>query len=168
MARHHGQNHMTAAIAKEARFRKPSVGDVLPLFSAFFSSPYIVAAGVARLEARAVERRQGHTPLDPAQGHADVDGPIQKSPRGLRQEEPLGRLLKGREVRNGVQLDRLAPLGRIGEHRRELAIVQLQEFFQHQASEELRLSELFRAKAMRIPRQRELGSDVREDQSSSG
>src|ERR1700680_2157196 len=59
MARHHGQNHMTRAIAENARLGKSSVGDVLPLFSAFFSSLHIVATGVARLEARAVQRCQG-------------------------------------------------------------------------------------------------------------
>ncbi len=113
MRRHHGQNHVTGAVAEDARLGKPSVGEILPLFSPFFSPPHIVAAGVMRLESGAVQRGQGHAFAYPAHDGPDMDRFVQQAAGGSRDQQPLSRFLERREVGNLFQVDRVAQIGSV-------------------------------------------------------
>ena len=79
---------------------------------------------------------------------------MQRAAGMSRREQPDGRLLKRCVVGHLPQMNRFAQVAAIDQQRRQLSVVQPQEFFQHQASEELWLRELLRAVPMRIPRQR--------------
>lgn len=162
-----GEDHVTFAIAKKSRFREGSIREFLPMFSRVCPTAHIVAAGVMRFEAGAVEGCEFDASLEAANGDADLDGLVQQSPRGRRSEQSLSCLLKGCEMRDLGQFNRRAQIGRVEEQRLQLAIIEPQKLFQHQAREELRLSKRFWTKTVGIQRQRELAGDISKPQNPS-
>ena len=143
------QNHMTGTIADEARLGKAAT--LPPLVFPGFLAPFrVVRADVPTLEARAVDGRQLHSTLHQFGFHRAVDRFVEQLPGGHRNEQSPGRFLEGRIVRDPIEFDRPGKARRIGQQRSQLAIVQLQEFLQHQAGKQLRLRELLRTEAVRV------------------
>lgn len=63
-----------------------------------------------------------------------------------------------------AQIDHGRQVRRVGQHGRELAIVALQELFEHQTGEQLRLRELLGTRAVAIIRQARPARPMRDEQ----
>lgn len=136
------------------------------LFRAFLplgAAGDVVAAGVAAVQAAGVHR----SPAD-ARASASSSAPAAPPPpfhetldrRGqqrvgalLRGEQALGRLLQRGEVRHVLQAQHLYQVRQVEQHRRDAAVVGLEEGLEHQAGEELRLGVDLGAVAVGVQRQ---------------
>ena len=132
---HNRQHHVARAVAKDAGLGERAVGGFLPVFAGAGSTLHVVPAGMMRLESRAVQRSHDNALAKTTQSDTDVNGPVEGSSSELRNQQSRGRLLKGGVVGHALQINRRTPFRAIGQHSRQLPVVQPQELFQHQASE---------------------------------
>lgn len=87
---------------------------------------------------------------------------VKQAPDRRREQQPIGRLLKGREVGHASQFNRRTELRRVAQHGRQLTIVESQELFQHQAREQLQLRELLWTELVALLRERPDADSMRE------
>jgi hypothetical protein len=120
----------------------------------------VVAAGVPRLHAGAIDGRQRDAPLPDAVPQGALEDGVEHLPARDGGQEPHGGLLEGGIVRHRAQADLAAEFGIIGQVRRQPAVVEAQELLEHQAGQELGLGELLGAEPVPMRRQRLAGSVV--------
>jgi hypothetical protein len=82
-------------------------------------------------------------------------------------KQSLGGLLKGREVRYGPHPDHGGEVGMIAEVGDQAAVVEAREFLEHQAGQQLGLSELLRAVLVPVCRESPTGAIVGNLQNSA-
>ena len=150
------QDHVALAVDHEDDLREVGVSPVpvgvpvrLPLRE--------VAADVARLQACAVDRRQGDATLPHPVLQCPVEHGVEHPAAGDRRQESLRGLLKGGEVGDGLQVDQRAEVGVVGEVRGQPPVVEARELLERQARHELVLGELLGAELVPVRGERLAG-----------
>jgi hypothetical protein len=147
-----GENHVAEAVDHEDDLRELGVSHDLVAISALRATLDVVTAGVPRLQSRAVDSCQWDTPLADPVVQCPLEHSVEHPPRRRGGKQPLGRLLEGREVGHGPQPDLAGQVGVIGKMLGKPPVVQVRELFEHQAGQQLRLSELLGAEFVAMRR----------------
>ena len=113
---------MAPGIAQDPCLGEASVGGFLPGISAFRTAPHVIAAGVMRLQARCrrVRRARPWRATFAAIWRHESSCQASAAPLSVAQQAASG-LLKGREVRNLLEIDRCCQIGCMLQQRTQLA-----------------------------------------------
>jgi hypothetical protein len=147
-----GENHVAAAVDHEDDLRELGVSRGLVVVSALRTTLGVVPAGVPRLQARAIDSRQRDTLLADPVVQRPLEHGVEHPPRRRGRQQSLGRLLEGREVRHCPQPDLAGQVGVVDEMLGQTAVVEVRELLEHQAGQQLGLSELLGAELVAMRR----------------
>ena len=156
-----GENEMRLDVTDDTEFGKAMINNGFPRTPDVSSTPHEVAAGGSRFQPGGVDRGPRERV---ACGPCVLDRRVEQAPGRRGGEQTSRRFLQRRVVRNRAELQRLKQRRTIGQMSHHAPIVGLQKALQHQTGKELMLRELLRAVAMRVERQRPLGSRQRRQQ----
>ena len=147
-----GEDHVTAAIDHEDDLRELGVSRDLVAISALRTTLDVVPAGVPRLQACAIDSRQRDTPLADSVVQRPLEHRVEHPARRRGRQQSLGSLLEGREVRHCSQPDLAGKVGVVDEMLGQTPVVEVRELLEHQAGQQLRLSELLGAELVSVCR----------------
>jgi len=150
--RHGSENHVAAAVDHEDDLRELGVSRDPVAISALRATPDVVPAGVPRLQARAIDSRQRDTPLADSVVQRSLEHRVEHPAPWRGRQQSLGSLLEGREVGHCPQPDLAGKVGVVDKVLGQTPVVEVRELFEHQASQQLRLSELLGAELVSMRR----------------
>jgi hypothetical protein len=141
--------HVAGAVGQEDGLREMRVNPVSAGFPVSLTLRE-VAADVARIQAHAVDRRQADAPLPHPDLERQLEHGVEHPTAGGRGQEPLGGLLEGGEVGDGLHADLVAEVGVVGEVRSQPAVVEAREPLEHHARQVLGLGKLLGAELVAV------------------
>jgi hypothetical protein len=143
------EDHVAPAVDHEDGLREVRVSPVAAVIPVGLPLRE-VAADVAGLHAGAVDGRQLHAPPARTVPPRALQHGVEHLPPGHGGQEPLGGLLEGGEVGDGLEVDQRPEVGVVGEVLGQPPGVEVGELLEHQARQELGLGELLGAELVPV------------------